>query len=94
MKNKKIIHRKYDDTIIDSITCDICKKTYSGIDWEKLSRYHVLETEVKLRTGQSFPEGGSGEEISFDVCPTCFIEKLIPALKELGAEPTKSEWDW
>lgn len=94
MKNKKNVHRSYDDEVIESITCDICKKTYSGEHWEKASSYDVLETEVKLRTGSSYPEGGSGEETYFDICPTCFEEKLIPALKELGAIPTVKEWEW
>jgi hypothetical protein len=93
MRNKITIHRKYDDEIIDSITCDICKKTYRGENWER-ERYDVLETQVKLHTGNSFPEGGSGEDIFFDICPICFVEKLIPVLKEFGAEPTREEWDW
>lgn len=93
MKNKKKVHCSYDDTVTKSITCDICKKTYKGTDWER-ERFSALETEVRMKRGSSSPEGGSGEEIIFDICPTCFEEKLIPALKELGAQPTISDWDW
>ena len=94
MKNKKTVHREYDSEVVDSVTCDICKKIYQGEHWERESSYDVLETEVKMKTGSSYPEGGSGEEISFDICPTCFTEKLVPVLKELGAEPTVSDWEW
>lgn len=93
MKNKKKIQRSYEDTITESTTCDICKKTYKGENWERGS-YSVLETEVRFKTGSSYPEGGMGEETKFDICPMCFEHKLIPALKALGAEPTISDWDW
>ena len=93
VKNKTKVHRSYDDTITESITCDICKKTYKGSDWER-ENYSALETEVRMKTGSVYPEGGMGEEITFDICPTCFEAKLIPALKELGAQPTISDWDW
>jgi len=40
-----------------------------------------------------YPGGGGGDKIEFDVCPICFSEKLIPAMKALGAEPNYSDWD-
>ena len=93
MKNKIKVKKSIDQTITESITCDICKKTYKGRDWER-ENYSALETEVRMKSGSLYPEGGSGEEITFDICPTCFQKKLIPALKELGADPTISDWDW
>ena len=93
MKNKKTVHRSYDDEVVVSITCDICNKIYKGSDWER-KNYSVLETEVRMKTGFAYPDGGSGEEITFDICPDCFMNILIPALKELGAHPTISDWDW
>jgi hypothetical protein len=93
MKNKKATSRVVEEEITESITCDICKRTFAGDVWEK-KFYTVLETQVSMKTGVSYPEGGSGEKLTFDICPTCFKEKLIPALKELGAQPTTSEWGW
>lgn len=93
MKHKKTVHRRFSEEVIEFITCDICKKKYKGRNWER-ENYSALETEIKLTTGFAYPEGGSGEETIFDICPTCFIDKLIPMLKELEAEPTVIEWDW
>jgi len=30
----------------------------------------------------------------FGIYPKCFTEKLIPWLKEMGAEPIETDWDW
>lgn len=87
---KKTITRT--ETFLSSTTCDICKKKYSD-EWGKRN-YEVLETNVSLKTGESFPDGGSGKIISFDICPDCFRNRLIPALKRMGAEPITTEWDF
>jgi len=87
-KNREIIHRQYDDNWIVSITCDICKETYRGQDWNAGS-FDVLDTEVSFEFGTHYPEGRSTRKISVDICPRCFEEKLIPLLKELGAEPVE-----
>lgn len=94
MRNKIVVHKEYDDVSTESITCDICKKTYPGIYWGRPSCYDVLETEIKLRTGNSYPGGGMGEKVFFDICPKCFEEVLIPLLATVGAQPTKEDWDW
>ena len=94
MKNKITKKVSYDKTIVESTICDICKKVYRGEGWEKKSTYDVLETEIRFKTGCSFPDGGGGEEITYDICPKCFKEKLIPILAELGANPTQGEWGW
>lgn len=69
-------------------TCDICTKKIE----EEL--YTVDEVTIEYKTGSSYPEGGSGDEIGVDMCGKCFNNKLIPWLKEQGANPTTREWDW
>ena len=93
MRNKTTVQKTRDETITESITCDICKKTYRGENWES-EGYSVLETEVRMRTGTSYPEMSSGQETSFDICPTCFVERLIPAMAVFGAIPTVEDWDY
>lgn len=79
-------------TVIYRVTCDLCKKT-SDLKWDA-DTYEVLETEVRYKTGYSYPEDGSGEETTIDVCPKCFADKLIPWVKSHGGEPTTKDWDW
>jgi hypothetical protein len=76
-----------------SVTCDLCKRVSKFPNFKE-SNFDALEIEVKMRTGNSYPEGGSGEEVSFDICPECFQKKLMPFLQAQGAEPTQTEWDW
>lgn len=79
---------------VEFTVCDICKKQYKGENWER-GNYSALETTVLLKTGSSFPEGGSGEETEFDICPKCFETRLIPLLKrEFDATPTITDWDF
>ena len=94
MKNTETLKRtsKYEHVV--STECDICHRVYKGDDWEKESSYEILETEVRMKTGYSTPDGGSGEEIIIDVCPKCFNEKLIPYLKSLGCKSWWKDWDW
>lgn len=70
--------------------CDLCGKVTKS-EW-KSDCYDQTETEVSLRTGSSYPDGGSGEEITIDICPDCFTEKLIPWVKSQGGNPTTEEW--
>ena len=82
-------------TYTADVKCDLCgvlapsPSNYSP--WEKL--YDVAQPEVSLKTGEQWPEGGSGERVFFDICPECFMSKVVPALKALGAEPTVEDWD-
>jgi hypothetical protein len=72
--------------VVDFVTCDLCGgviKTY---------RYEVDEVEIMHRTGDEFPEGGSGEETTVDMCGECFDTKLLPWLLEQGAKPETKEW--
>ncbi len=88
------VHREYDQDWVDTTTCDICKKEYRGENWER-ENYSSLETEVRMKTGYSYPDSGSGEEMTFDICPDCFKNKLIPLLlKEFGASVTITDWDF
>ena len=77
------------------VMCDLCgaiAPSPSNYDpWEKM--YDVARPRVSLKTGSMFPEGGSGELTFFDICPECFVSKVIPALRALGATPTVESWD-
>lgn len=92
---KKYEKRESKPTFYDvlvEIKCDLCGKTTNN-EWLKDS-YDATETEVRWKTGENYPSGGSGETTTIDICPDCFETKLIPWVKEQGGEPTVKEWDW
>lgn len=74
------------------VECDLCKRQHTN-EW-KSDSYDQIDIDINMRTGWSCPDGGSGENTSFDICPECFKNKLIPWMKSQGAEPTVEEWDW
>lgn len=93
MQKTKKVETIYKRDVVESITCDICRKEYRYDNWER-GDWSALETEVCLTTGNRYPEGGSGEYIEFDICPDCFQNKLIPLLREkFDAHPRITEWD-
>lgn len=69
-------------------TCDVCG------DEIKEERYSAEEVTVKRRTGCSYPDGGSGQEVSVDMCGKCFDEKLVPWLESQGVKPKTEDWEW
>jgi len=82
--------RKYQALV--ETKCDLCGKT-TATEWKKNSG-DATEVEVRLKTGWSCPDGGSGEETTIDICPDCYTSKLIPWVESQGGKPTKKEWDW
>ena len=93
MKNKKTIKHTIDVVVTESVTCDICKQTVRGDSWGK-GFYDIRETEVRMKIGSDYLDSCDFKETKFDICPECFNDKLIPALRQLGAEATVSTRDW
>lgn len=80
-----------------AIICDLCGgASHTPEDWAdwRSDDPNTEEPEVCMRSGNVWPEGGMGKTTSFDICPACFEDKLIPWLKEQGAEPTITDWDY
>lgn len=92
---KKTSTHEYDECVEQ--TCDVCRTPASdpGSGWRN-GYYQVSKTvcEVKCEEGAVYPEGGNTTATSYDICPECFIEKLVPLLRGLGAEPTIKEIDY
>jgi hypothetical protein len=79
------------------VQCDLCKEVYKGadswhsVDWPVNNSYHVLTTGIFIEEGESYPEDRFTEVTEFHICPDCFKGRLIPWLKNQGAEPTVRE---
>lgn len=89
--------RKYKETVnttktmvLDGhVVCDLCK---TNIIHE---RYSADQVEINMRKGFNYPENGSGTDTGYDVCATCFVDKIVPWFKTQGAEePTVRNWNW
>ena len=93
---KKRTYPEHTKEYIAELRCYICGRKAPSPEniypWVK-KMYSMCEVEVRLREGTQYPEGGSGQDVSFDVCPKCFKEKLVPALFALGAQPHVMDWD-
>lgn len=79
------------------VRCDLCGAVApapepNGFDynfWGKTA-YAVDGVTIERRVGDSFPEGGSVEVTTYDICPRCFTTKVQPFLESLGATPRVS----
>ena len=91
-------------TKLVSVTCGSCGSISTDcsitigvatVDWsDKTDSYGVQETTLKIREGHAYPEGGSVEERSYDVCATCMREKVEPFLKSIGLKPEVRETEF
>ena len=86
---KKFERRKVEierDELVE-VNCDLCHNITKTGDWAQ-GAYDVADVAVELEEGKHYPDCRSTEVTTFDICPKCFKEKLIPWLKSQGAEPT------
>ena len=102
---KEIQTRAEEVTVMEFVKCDFCGEEVpkpdantggiwsNEVDWST-GGYGICETEISFSEGESYPEGGNKTTLSFDICPKCFKEKLIPWAKSQGAELTEEEFDW
>jgi hypothetical protein len=77
------------DEVLTELTCDICKRKAPSPSrynpWAE-GRFDVTDVRVRYEDGDSYPEGGgSGDEVFFDICPECFVNRVVPAIEAMGA---------
>lgn len=78
--------------VLAGVTCDICGRKATSDDWSEES-YGVDEIRIERRHGQQFPEGDFTVLSSFDLCPDCWENKLLPWMQEQGATPSDVDYD-
>jgi hypothetical protein len=79
-------------------TCDICGLVKKHPDvWEGADGA-IDSTTIKMERGyhyrDSYPEQGSKETTSFDICSACFETELIPWMAKWEAKPQIEESNW
>ena len=85
---KKIPKHVEERQYLTHATCDICNSQLER------GSYELEEININYKVGTNYPEGGSGEECSVDLCGKCFKEKLIPFLESNGVDAKFTEWSW
>jgi hypothetical protein len=96
-ETKTIPARK--ERVLAAVHCDLCGREAKGDrNWDDRSSYVVdeakVEVQVRHEEGTSFPEGGLIKSKSYDICPTCFEEVLVPVLESKGAKPIIATTDF
>jgi hypothetical protein len=74
-----------------AIICDLCKTRYEGATRSNWATGQCDSecTDVSYASDTVFPGGGGTEVmINVDICPTCFMDKLLPWLQSQGVEVT------
>lgn len=85
--------------IVSHVLCDLCgiigHPGYSGeVEWGRNDAGDEMETAVVCKAGYASCDGGHWDTVSFDICPTCFRDKLMPWLESQGAKKTSGDIDW
>jgi hypothetical protein len=77
-----------------SWTCDICGKEMDGdFDCEGYEDHDYMDIEARFYTSWN-GDGGEGVHYYLDVCPDCFLNKILPYLKSINANITRREYQF
>jgi len=73
-------------TQVDYIQCDLCgkQKKHQSV-WDD-GLYDIQETTIEIRTGKQYPDSYYADVTKADICPQCFVQKIIPTLKKIGVK--------
>jgi hypothetical protein len=88
IETRKVTHK---DVI--ALVCDLCQTRSEGWHWSQ-NMYDIEESKIFYKNGYVYTTGGQVTEVSFDLCPRCFTQRLLPWLEVQGAKPTVTESSW
>lgn len=90
IREKRVIPAREEDHLV-AVTCDLCgARSRAGGDWDS-DPYRKLETNVSMQDGTSYPENTNYVETKVDICPECFVSKLLPWVEAQGGKPRKED---
>ena len=88
MSEKEISRKVIEKEIINTKTiCDKCGKDVL------IGMYDAFNFDLEIKTGDSYPEGGSGKSLDMDLCLDC-VEGFKKLLNDNGYKLIESEWDF
>jgi ribosomal protein S27E len=74
MRNYKVVKRGVEDSKLESITCDICGKTYDVNNCEDI--YEIQEFHNIYFNGGYGSVFGDGDRIECDICQNCLFKMI------------------
>lgn len=76
--------------------CDFCSaETNDEERWPpKSGDYSINQVTLQLKTGHAYLETRHGKTLTIDMCPMCFLEKLVPWIESQGAKIREKDWDY
>lgn len=94
MKEYIEVTRTVKRTVLNLVKCDICGiSTTDEGNWFGRT-LGIEEVSISYRKGENYSDGGSFVKTTFELCPKCFKEELLPFLAKQGAFPTVTEVDY
>lgn len=76
-----------------AIVCDLCDaRSPSSRSWQK-GDYETETVTIIHERRMNYSEG-DGTNLEFDLCPSCFQQKLLPWLNAHGAKGRKKDYSW
>jgi len=87
MKKYELKERKIVEKTLSEVICNKCgEKIFIEI-------YNVFDCNIlNIRTGDNYPEGGSGDEFTMELCENC-TQDMMKLLQENGYHIEKGEWE-
>ena len=94
MRTMKTLTYTRTKEVVDTMTCDLCGRIEHSTLWSPKDHDNVQEVSVKYKHGSAYGEEGDGVTTSFDVCPDCFENKLVPWFSSQNIVPTTTYWEY
>lgn len=87
---KEIVQPEYKHYVVVKIVCDICGAENPGDDWST-GHYEVNKTTIEYESGDHYPGDRFTTFLCCDICPTCFVHKLMPWVESHGIGSVREE---
>jgi len=87
IRKTKLVTKEVEETVECYDVCDKCGIRINTV------LYDAFDFDFELKTGTSYPEGGSGDKWMLDLCEDC-AKAAIELLKANGYKVREEEWDW
>jgi hypothetical protein len=84
---KKVCMQEVEVIVENYHLCDKCNKKITK------QNYDAFECDFTHKTGDSYPDGGSGDLQEMELCQQCAVE-LVELLKQNGYRVNDSKWEW